>query len=356
MAEAASKAIVLLVSDAETAHSLALWGLRSGLGPIARRIEAETNVCGISFSSPVGLAAGFDKQGQAVEALAELGFGFVEIGGVTLKPQSGNERPRIFRVGESAIVNRVGLPSEGVDVVAARLEAITRTRKKKKCVVAVNVAKQRNDDEFAQVAAKVAPYCDLIVVNVSCPNVSGGLVDVSKLRSVLNQVRLAVPRTLVFAKVSPDLGPKARAAVADALLASRVDGIVVANTTKRRPGQPDPANDSPPPLAGTPIPNCPEPGGLSGPPLTQATRVLVADFYKRTRLPIIGVGGVSTPEDAYALVRAGASLVQLYTALVYAGPSLPQQLNTGLLRLANNDGFDSVQQAVGADHRSCPDS
>lgn len=378
------------VGDAETAHKMGLAALALRLGPVAEIPDdrLETEVCGMRFASPLGLAAGFDKRGEAVDAMGDLGFGFVEVGGVTLEPQTGNERPRVFRVSGRAIVNRVGLPSEGVEVVAKRLKArkeammrrlayakyapranentLERVRKEH-CLVGVNVARQKSDQDFADVAKIVAPYCDFVVVNASCPNVAGGVVDVKDLEALLTSAKEATDKPL-FAKVSPDLGPKSRKAVAKAILNSKVDGIIVANTTKRRPGRelsdeersdPPPQLLSPPPSrlrdggdGGGELPEYPSPGGLSGPPLTASTRILVSDFYKLTnKLPIVGVGGVSSPEDAYALIRAGASLVQLYTALVYSGPVLPSHINATLLELAKRDGFETVQEAVGADHR-----
>ncbi|KAJ8613275.1 hypothetical protein CTAYLR_010636 [Chrysophaeum taylorii] len=344
LASSASRALKAI--DAETAHNVALGALRLGFGPIAPSPASalRSEVWGVSFASPVGVAAGFDKRGVATRALGELGFGFVEVGGVTLEPHPGNPRPRIFRAGE-AIVNRVGLPSEGAEVVAKRLEA-TNPRT---CVVGVNVAKRDAVSEYASVARRFSATADFLVVNASCPNVAGGLVDVSALPEILGSVRREIGDKPLLAKVSPDLGLRARRAIADALLTAKVDGIVVANTTTRRPGDDD-AEDGPPKLDGDPIPDCPR-GGLSGPPLTAATRVLVSDLYDRTRLPIVGVGGVRTPEDAYALIRAGAALVQVYTALAAEGPALATHLNTGLLRLAKKDGFRTVAEAVGADHR-----
>ena len=339
------------ISDAEDAHSYALQLLNLGLGPVAPPADAalETTVFGLKFAAPVGVAAGFDKRGLAHAPLGKMGFGFVEVGGVTPAPQPGNERPRVFRLKEDkAVVNFVGLPSEGAEVVAARLKSTEKT-----CVVGANVTKSAISKDavadHARVVKALDGAVDFVVVNASCPNVKGGVVDVKAMAALVEVARknTSVP---VLLKVSPDLDERQRRTVARTALNLRLDGLVVANTTSRRPHR-----DSSPPLFKTPLlsPDIPDRGGLSGPPLVENTRAIVHDFYRKTkgRVPIVGVGGVSSADDAYALIRAGASLVQLYTALVYHGPGLGCEIRDGLVERARRDGFEAVRDAVGADHR-----
>ena len=339
------------ISDAEDAHSYALQLLNLGLGPVAPPADAalETEVFGLTFAAPVGVAAGFDKRGLAHAPLGKMGFGFVEVGGVTPAPQPGNERPRVFRLKEDkAVVNFVGLPSEGAEVVAARLKNTEKT-----CVVGANVTKNASSNDAVADHAKVVKALDgcvdFVVVNASCPNVKGGVVDV-KAMAALVEVARKNTKVPVLLKVSPDLDERQRRTVARTALRLKLDGLVVANTTSRRPHR-----DSSPPLFKTPLlsPDVPDRGGLSGPPLVENTRAIVHDFYRKTkgRVPIVGVGGVSSADDAYALIRAGASLVQLYTALVYHGPGLGCEIRDGLVERARRDGFERVRDAVGADHR-----
>ena len=243
---------------------------------------------------------------------------------MTPEPQDGNPRPRIFRLEkEQAIINRVGLPSEGVDVVKKRL------LKQKDFLLGVNCAKQNSVSDFAKVASEVADEADFVVINASCPNVQGGVVaDLNELRAAIRQTK-AVCNKIVMVKLSPDL--QDTKAVAALLLEEHIDGVIVANTSKNH--------------------NFSETGGLSGKPLTMNTRRLVSDIYRHTsgKLLIVGVGGISSAHDAYALIRAGATLVQLYTGLVYLGPSSTLQLHSDLAALVRADGFERLQDAVGID-------
>lgn len=351
LADAGAKVLREGISDAEDAHSYALQLLGLGLGPVAPQADAslKTEVFGITFASPVGVAAGFDKRGLAHAPLGEMGFGFVEVGGVTPLPQPGNDRPRVFRLkNDRSVVNFVGLPSEGADVVAARLKSTKRT-----CVVGANVTKNAASTDavgdHARVVKALDGAVDFVVVNASCPNVKGGVVDVKAMAALVAVARenTSVP---VLLKISPDLDERQRRTVAHTALKLKLDGLVVANTTSRRPHR-----DSSPPLFKTPLRSAdvPDRGGLSGPPLIENTKAIVHDFYRKTkgRVPIVGVGGVSSADDAYALICAGASLLQLYTALVYHGPGLGCEIRDGLVARAKKDGFARVQDAVGSDHR-----
>jgi len=339
LADAAALAL-RCVDDAETAHEVAAWSMRKGLNPVMRALDDErrtmltTSVLGLTVPSPVGVAAGFDKKGELSAALREMGFGFVEVGGVTPTSQDGNPRPRIFRlVEDQALVNRVGLPNRGAVPTAETLRTTRRG------VVGVNCAKQGPVDDYATVAAAVTDVCDFLVVNASCPNVRGGVVvDAGELGRSIRLTKRAAKGTPVLVKVSPDvtdLGP-----VAKVLRREGVDGIVLANTTKRRPDDLVSANKD-------------QVGGLSGRPLADNTKRLVSQFYALTNgtIPIVAVGGVFDGRDAYALVKAGATLVQIYTGLVYRPPSQTADIHANLADLAKADGFATIQAAVGADHR-----
>ncbi|WP_323677789.1 quinone-dependent dihydroorotate dehydrogenase [Halorubellus sp. PRR65] len=334
----------------ETAHGLGKSALRVvDETPMASLLERRFRVeddrlrvtaFGESFPNPVGVAAGFDKNAEVVGGLASLGFGFVEVGGVTAEAQPGNPRPRMFRLREDeAIVNRMGLNNEGADRVGRRLrEDVTAP-----VPVGVNLAKSEvasmaeAPGDYRYTYERVAEGGDFFVVNVSCPNSEG-------FRDLQNKAELAaIFRELVDAgagpllvKLSPDLPEPALEDALDLVDEFDLDGVVAVNTTTDRPESLSSVHAS-------------ETGGLSGKPVEDASTRLVRFVAERTDVPVVGVGGVSDAEGAYAKVRAGASLVQLYTALVYEGPTLARDINRGLLELLERDGFDTVEDAVGAD-------
>ena len=332
----------------ERAHRLTLAALAAGLGGPAAAdppILAQ-RVWGRDFPNPIGIAAGFDKDAVVPDALLRLGFGFVEIGTVTLRPQPGNPKPRVFRLEEdAALVNRLGFNSGGLDRVVARLEA----RRGRGGIVGVNIGRNRDSADaaadYAEGVRRAAPLAGYLVVNVSSPN-TPGLRDLQAravLDDLLRQLLAARSETgasvPLLVKIAPDLSPEERADIAAVALATGIDGIVVANTTVARPpGLQSRAAD--------------EAGGLSGRPLFAPSTALLGEMSRLTegRLPLIGVGGVASAADAYAKIRAGASLVQLYTALVFAGPALLVRIKAGLADLLRRDGFASVREAVGADH------
>lgn len=323
--------------------------LRAGLAP--RRSEADdpvlhTKVWGRDFSNPIGMAAGFDKDGVAVAPLLRLGFGFVEIGGVTPRPQTGNPRPRLFRLpGQGALINRLGLNSAGMSAVAANLGGNRRSGP-----VGVNLGRNKDsadaEADYRSLVATFAGLADFLVVNVSSPNTPGlralqGRDPLARLLAGILAARAATGHQVpVLVKIAPDLTADERADIAVVALESGIDGLVVSNTTIARP------DGLPPDLAG-------EAGGLSGRPLMGPSTALLREMAEKTgrRLPIIGVGGVASGADAYAKIRAGASLVQLYTALVYQGPALVTAVKRDLAALLHADGFGSVAEAVGADLR-----
>ncbi|MEF8885707.1 MAG: quinone-dependent dihydroorotate dehydrogenase [Haloarculaceae archaeon] len=339
---------LLFSLPAETAHGLGHAALCAvGETPLAGPVSDRYTVAddrlaveafGQEFPNPVGVAAGFDKNAEVVPGLAALGFGFVEVGGVTARPQTGNRRPRMFRLREDeAVINRMGLNNHGAAVVGDRLDDLDAS-----VPVGVNIAKSED------VAGEDAPAdyretyeqvtgADFVVVNVSCPNSQGfeELQNRETMAAILTELQEAGADPLLV-KLSPDLPEPA---VADAVdLATDLDlgGIVATNTSTDRP-------------ADLESPERAEPGGLSGAPIEDRATEMVRFVAGRTDVPVVGVGGVATAADAYRKVRAGASLVELYTAFVYRGPAIAREINRGLLALLERDGFDSVGEAVGAD-------
>ncbi|WP_224267780.1 quinone-dependent dihydroorotate dehydrogenase [Haloprofundus salinisoli] len=298
------------------------------------------NLFGEPFSNPVGVAAGFDKNAEIPAVLAALGFGHVEVGGVTAERQPGNPRPRMFRLPEDqAIINRMGFNNHGADAVGERLDA----GELPDVPVGINIGKSKSTplaeaaDDYRYTYERVADAGDYFVVNVSSPNTPGlrELQNRESLERILGALKDAGASPLLV-KFSPDLPEPAieeALAVVDDLA---LDGVVATNTTTERP-------------ASLRSPNQAERGGLSGKPIEHRATKMIRFVARRTDVPIIGVGGVSDAEGAYAKIRAGASLVQLYTALVYEGPSVARDINAGLLDLLERDGFDSVEEAVGVD-------
>jgi dihydroorotate dehydrogenase len=299
----------------------------------------ESTAFGHSFPNPVGIAAGFDKNARIVPGLRALGFGFVEAGGVTADPQAGNPRPRLFRLPEDgALINRMGLNNDGAAAVGDRLAGTDVD-----IPVGVNIAKSEHVDpadapaDYRRTYREVASGADFFVVNVSCPNSQGfeELQNREAMAGIFDELVDAGAGPLLV-KLSPDLPPPA---IDDALAIVEefdLDGVVATNTTQGRP-------------ASLRSPNRVEEGGLSGDPIESTATEMVAYVARRTSVPVVGVGGVSTAADAYRKIRAGASLVQLYTGLVYRGPAIAREINRGLLELLERDGFGSIQAAVGAD-------
>ncbi|MBL8629576.1 MAG: quinone-dependent dihydroorotate dehydrogenase [Rhodospirillaceae bacterium] len=340
--------------EPEVAHRLALLSLQSGLAGLLYRSPTDdavlhTEVWGRAFSNPIGLAPGFDKNAEVIGHMAAIGFGFAEFGGVTPLPQPGNPKPRLFRLTEDkAVINRLGFNSQGAVEVAARLGRLRRYNGRS--IIGVNLGKNKESQDAAAdyvVGVKAfANLVDFIVVNVSSPNTPGlrALQGVDSLVTLTRAVRSAREATgskapLLF-KIAPDLDISETADICRVALTEKMDGIVVSNTTVARPDTLKSAH------AG-------ETGGLSGAPLFEPSTQMLREVYALTEgaLPIIGVGGVATAEQAYAKIRAGASLVQLYSAMVYEGPGIVAAIKNGLAQLLRRDGFTSVAQAVGADHR-----
>ena len=346
---------ILFLLPAEVAHGLAgaflwLWA-RAAPRPRAREALAQT-LWGLRFPNPVGLAAGMDKGQVLVPAWFRLGFGFVEVGTVTPRPQPGNPRPRLFRLPDHrAIVNRMGFNNPGAARVARRLARLPR----QPGPVGVNLGRNKdtpNDraaDDYVASFRALAPHADYAAINVSSPNTPGlrALQEGSELRKLVEAVarardelhRSSGRRVPLLVKVSPDEAPERLDAVADAAIAGGADGLIATNTTLSREG-----------VAGHP--RAAEEGGLSGEPLRETAERACARLFLRAggRVPIVGVGGIATAEDAYRRIRAGASLLQLYTALVYQGPSAARDIQDGLVRLLERDGL-TLAGAIGIDAR-----
>ena len=340
----------LFALPAETAHATGTALLRAAQGtPIESlasgrlRVDDERlsiEAFGQSFPNPVGVAAGFDKNAEIPSMLAALGFGHVEIGGVTADRQPGNPKPRMFRLREDrAIVNRMGFNNHGADAVGERLS----TARLPDVPVGLNIGKSKStplDDaaaDYRYTFERCGDAVDYTVVNVSSPNTPGlrKLQHRDALEGILGTLLDAGARPLLV-KLSPDLPEKAvdgALAVVDDL---DLDGVIATNTTTSRPES-------------LQSPHRAERGGLSGKPIETVSTAFVSRVARRTDVPVVGVGGISDAEGAYAKIRAGASLVQLYTALVYEGPTVAREINRDLRRLLDRDGFDHVSEAVGAD-------
>jgi dihydroorotate dehydrogenase len=333
----------------ERVHETAIAGLHltQQLG-LARLLHArydvtdqrlETELFGVRFPNPVGVAAGFDKNAKAPNALAGFGFGHVEIGGVTAEGQPGNPAPRLFRLPEDdALINRLGFNNDGADRIGARLASTDQT-----VPVGVNIGKSKRTPldhapaDYEYTYERLADAGDYFVVNVSSPNTPGlrTLQQGEQLRGILRRLT-AVGAGPLLVKLSPDLSLAAVDELVEIAAEFDLDGIIATNTTTERPES----------LA---APSRQETGGLSGEPIESRATEMVRHVAGQTELPVIGVGGVSDAEGAYAKIRAGASLVQLYTAFVYEGPRVAAQINKGLLDRLERDGYESIEEAVGAD-------
>ena len=331
--------------DPERAHDLALLALRlhlAGEAPARSNPTLAIDVFGKRFANPIGLAAGFDKNAVALSALIRLGFGFVETGTVTPRPQPGNPRPRLFRLEpDNAVINRMGFNNAGLQAYLSRLAARPRGTAVLGANVGINKEGADPERDYPALIAAVAPYADYAVINVSSPNTPGlrDLQGEAQLRAILRAVATQVPnRPPVLVKIAPDLTDDALTALVETCVSEHVQGLIVSNTTISRP-------------AGLRSPQAAEAGGLSGAPLLRlSTTVLArAHLLAQGRLTLIGVGGVATGQDALTKIRAGASLVQLYTSFAYAGPALIPRLKQQLATALRDAGYASVKDAVGSD-------
>jgi dihydroorotate dehydrogenase len=339
--------------DPERAHNVALWGLERGFVSVALAPEdpiLATNVWSLPFSNPIGLAAGFDKDARVVDAMLGLGFGFVEAGTVTPRPQAGNPKPRLFRLNEDkAVINRLGFNSGGVVAFAENLLRRRSRGRQRPGVFGINVGKNRDTvDGAADYVAGVkalARFADYLVVNISSPN-TPGLRDLQAKRPIEDLLRRVLKARddapgqerlpPLLAKVGPDLSGPQMEDIAEVALNVGVDGLIIGNTTIDRPES-------------LRSPQRNEAGGLSGHPLMAPSTACLAQMYRLTKgkLPLVGTGGVANGEDAYAKILAGASLVQVYSALVFGGPPLVGKIKRELAARLREGGFSSVAAAVG---------
>ncbi|KHK89645.1 quinone-dependent dihydroorotate dehydrogenase [Novosphingobium malaysiense] len=333
--------------DPEKAHGLSLKAVRLAARLPARiaREDLAIRVAGIDFPNPVGMAAGYDKDAEVPDALLALGFGFAEVGSITPLPQAGNPKPRLFRLVEDrAVINRMGFNNGGAQAALARLQA----RAGRPGVVGINIGANKDSPDrvadYAAMARFMAPLASYLAVNISSPNTPGlrALQDESALTGLLDAVIEArnaacgdSRRPPVFLKVAPDLEPADIDAIARIAIEKGLGALIVSNTTITRPA-----------LASR---HAGESGGLSGAPLRDLAQQRLRDFRKATggAVPLVGVGGIADASDAWARIRAGASLVQLYSAMVYEGPGIARAICKGLEKLMRRDGFASVAEAVG---------
>lgn len=342
----------LFALDPETGHRLAIRSLAALplRAPAAAHGPLAVEVAGLAFANPVGVAAGFDKDAEVPDALLGLGFGFTEVGSITPLPQPGNPRPRLFRlVEDQAVINRMGFNNSGAEIALARLSARAGRPGPRGGIVGVNIGANKDSSDriadYAIMARAMAPVASYLCVNISSPNTPGlrALQDEGALTGLIDAViaaraeaGCAVPPP-IFLKVAPDLEPADIDAIARIALDQRLGALVVSNTTISRPT-----------LRSH---HAGETGGLSGAPLRSLATQRLRDFRKATggAIPLVGVGGIATPEHAWERIRAGASLVQLYSAMVYEGPGLGGQIVRGIEGLMRRDGFTSIAEAVGSE-------
>jgi len=333
--------------DPETAHGWALRALNLGLAGAARGADDPVlgiRALGLDFRNPIGLAAGFDKNGDAIGPLMRLGFGFVEAGSVTPRPQYGNPKPRLFRLTEDrAVINRMGMNNRGLESFQANLARLARPRP---AILGANIAVNKDDAvperDYPALYQALAPVADYIALNLSSPNTPGlrdlqGEARLLEILRAINAVRGAGGPPLLV-KIAPDLAEAALQPLVEACIAERVAGLIVANTTTARPASLRSAHQA-------------EAGGLSGAPLFAPSTALLKRVYRLAggRLVLIGLGGVASGGHAYMKIRAGASLVQLYTAFAYRGPALIPAIKAELTALLKRDGFSRLADAVGVD-------
>lgn len=328
--------------DAEKAHRLTIEALKAVPGRHPPHIPESlgSTVAGLHFPSPVGLAAGFDKNGEVPERMLDLGFGFVEVGTVTPKPQAGNSRPRLFRLREDrGVINRMGFNNEGQAAAFQRLLGCTRLHG----IIGVNIGANKDSadriKDYVDGLRAMSPVARYLTINISSPNTPGlrQLQDEGALRDLLSAVEEAREPNgpPVFLKVAPDLGQGDPERIVRAAIEHRLDAIIVSNTTLSRP------------LLKSKWSN--EAGGLSGEPLKPLALEALRDFRSASggQIPLIGVGGIATSDDAWERIRAGASLVQLYTAMVYEGPAIARRIAAGLADRLSRNGFTNIAEAVG---------
>ncbi len=344
---------------AETAHNITLAALKFmplsffSIYSSPSSPQLKTTLWGRNFPNPIGLAAGFDKNAESLSGLFGLGFGFIEAGTVTVKPQTGNPRPRVFRNPEnSAVINRMGFPNGGVAKFKDNLQKFLSKKPKPNGILGLNIGMNKDQTDpakdYTALVRSLAPMADYLTINISSPNTPGlrNLQEKGPLTDLLTAVLAERKNSCgqypppLLVKLAPDLTDEQLIDIAEVLLSLKIDGVILSNTTLSRPDH-------------LPQSFREEKGGLSGAPLTEISNAVIRRFYALTKgqIPIIGVGGVKNGKDAYTKIRAGASLIQLYSNLIFQGPSLPSMINKELLDLLTQDGFKNIADAIGADHK-----
>ncbi len=338
---------------AELAHDAAIRALKLGIIPSSHAVNhpmLKSRCFDLDFNNPVGLAAGFDKNAEVVDGLLAQGFGFVEAGTVTPLPQSGNMKPRLFRLAEDeAVINRFGFNSHGIHVFAQNIK-----KHKKNGIIGANIGKNKDSlnavYDYSVALEAVYDLVDYVTINISSPN-TVGLRDLQQ-KNTLSALMLEIEKKRIelalitkkrkplLYKIAPDLSQQDMEDIVEVALAHKIDGLIVTNTTISRPEHLQSKNRN-------------ERGGLSGKPLFALSTQTLRDIYRLShgKIPLIGVGGISSAEDAYTKIKAGASLVQLYTALVYQGFGLVREINEGLIKLLERDGFHNIKEAVGIENK-----
>jgi dihydroorotate dehydrogenase len=343
--------------DPETAHKAGILAMKSGLHPQYDAIQDDrlkVTLWDRQFPNPIGLAAGFDKNAEVINPMLNMGFGFVEVGTVTPKPQSGNPRPRVFRDAENeAVINRMGFPNKGLQQFKDNIDLFLEAKPRPKGILGINIGmnKEQTDpaSDYCLLLRALCNYGDYFTINISSPNTPGlrNLQERENLLPLLERVKDERTKSCrenfkppLLVKLAPDLDEKQQQEIAQTILEAGIDGLILTNTTLERPEFLNEKFRS-------------EMGGLSGKPLTQKSTEIIRNFYAYTKekIPIIGVGGISSGRDAYEKIKAGASVVQLYSALVYHGPEIANQINKDLLTYLERDGLTSIQDAVGLDHK-----
>ena len=356
--------MAVLPVSSETFHRIALrnirissWpGLRTLIRATYRSPPVPSSLWGIDFQNPVGLAAGMDKKGECIHCWENIGFGWIEIGGITYHPQDGNPKPRMFRsVRHRALINRMGLNNPGSEAMEIHLASLKSLQRWSKVPVCINIGKSKNtpnegaEQDYAGTFERLWKFADLFVINVSSPNTPHlrelqADQDLERIIIACNEVNerlagneLGVQKPILI-KVAPDLTDEQVTMIADIAMASGCAGIVATNTTTTRPVKGGVMDEK---------------GGLSGSPLRERSTEVIGLIYSHTegKIPIIGVGGISDLDSAWEKIGAGASLLQLYSALVFEGPSVIKQINKGLNRRLKAHGYQNISEAVGHAHR-----
>lgn len=338
--------------DPEDAHRLTLKALKTGLMPCPARVDdpkLKVTLWNRAFPNPVGLAAGFDKNADVVGPMLKIGFGFVEAGTVTPRPQEGNPRPRVFRDSQNkAVINRMGFPNEGLNVFRHNIEKFLQEKPRPAGLVGINIGMNKGQTDpakdYCALVKTLGPYADYLTVNISSPNTPGlrNLQERENLLPLLEKILDERARACgadappLLVKLAPDLTETQQEDIARTALEAGIDGLILTNTTLDRPDH-------------LPIHFREQAGGLSGAPLTTKSTDIIRNFYRLLdrKIPIIGAGGISSADDAYEKIKAGASLVQLYSALVFHGPDLVPDILSGLSARLQKDGFTHISQAIG---------